>query len=67
MLAYIIPIVTLILGVAIGFAAGVYYLKNQMTKMQADPAMIQKMAKQMGYNVNSKQINQMKNMMKKMK
>ncbi|WP_025027604.1 YneF family protein [Caldalkalibacillus mannanilyticus] len=67
MLAYIIPIVTLILGIAIGFAAGVYYLKNQMTKMQADPAMIQKMAKQMGYNVNSKQINQMKNMMKKMK
>lgn len=63
----IIPIVTLIIGLVIGFAVGVYYLKYQMEKMQSDPAMLQKMAKQMGYNVNTKQMNQMKQMMKKMK
>jgi len=63
----LIPVVTLIVGLGLGFAGGVYYLKNQMTKMQTDPAMLQKMAKQMGYNVNQKQINQMKHMMKKMK
>ena len=67
MWSYIIPILTLIVGLVAGFAIGVYYLKNQITKMQSDPAMIQKMAKQMGYNVNPKQMNQMKQMMKKMK
>jgi uncharacterized protein YneF (UPF0154 family) len=64
---FFIPIITLVVGLALGFAGGVFYLKQQMTKMQSDPAMIQKMAKQMGYNVNPKQMNQMKQMMKKMR
>lgn len=62
---YIIPIITLIVGLVGGFFIGVYYLKAQMTKMQNDPAAMQKMAKQMGYNLNPKQMNQMKKMMNK--
>ncbi|TQR43513.1 YneF family protein [Paenibacillus popilliae] len=60
----ITAIVTLIVGIIIGFAGGVYYLRNQMTKMQSDPQMLQKMAKQMGYNLNSKQMQQAQQMMK---
>ena len=60
----IIPIVTLIVGLAGGFAAGVYYLRNQMTKMQNDPQMMQQMAKQMGYNLNNKQMQRAQQMMK---
>jgi uncharacterized protein YneF (UPF0154 family) len=63
----IIPILTLLAGLIIGFALGVYYLKRQMSKMQNDPAMLQKMAQKMGYNMNPKQMSQMKKMMKKMK
>lgn len=61
----ITAIVTLIIGVIIGFAGGVYYLRKQMMKMQSDPQMLQKMAKQMGYNLNSKQMQQTQQMMKK--
>ncbi|WP_028544653.1 YneF family protein [Paenibacillus taiwanensis] len=59
----ITAIVCLIVGAVAGFAGGVYYLRNQMTKMQSDPAMLQKMAKQMGYNLNSKQMQQAQKMM----
>lgn len=62
-----IPIITLIVGIIAGFFGGVYYLKNQMAKMQNDPEMIQKMAKQMGYNLNKQQMNQMQKMMKQKK
>ncbi len=54
----------LIIGLVGGFAIGVYYLRNQMTKMQSDPEMIQKMAKQMGYNLNPKQMQAAQKMMK---
>jgi uncharacterized protein YneF (UPF0154 family) len=59
----VIPIVTFIVGGAAGFAGGVYYLKNQLTKMQSNPEMMKKMAKEMGYNLNKNQMNQMQKMM----
>lgn len=60
----IIPIVTLIVGLVGGFFIGVFYLKKQLENMQNDPEMIQKMAKQMGYNVNKKQMQQVQQMMR---
>ncbi|GLX70204.1 YneF family protein [Paenibacillus glycanilyticus] len=63
----IIPIVTLIVGVAGGFFIGVFYLRKQLEKMQNDPEMIQKMAKQMGYNLNKQQMNRAQQMMKNQK
>jgi uncharacterized protein len=61
---WIIPIVTLIVGLVGGFAIGVYYLRQQITKMQSDPDQLRKMAKQMGYNLNNQQMNKMQSMMK---
>ncbi|WP_068782771.1 YneF family protein [Paenibacillus phocaensis] len=60
----VIPIITLIVGLVGGFAIGVFYLRRQLTKMQNDPQMLQKMAKQMGYNLNSKQMQRAQQMMK---
>ncbi|TVY03227.1 YneF family protein [Cohnella terricola] len=64
MWSYIIPIVTLIVGIIVGFIIGVFYLRSQMTKMQNNPEMLQKMAKQMGYNMNNQQIAKAQQMMK---
>lgn len=61
----VIPIVTLIVGLIGGFFIGVYYLRSQLEKMQNDPEMLQKMAKQMGYNLNKQQMQRMQQMMKK--
>lgn len=63
----VIPIVTLIVGAVGGFIAGVFYLRKQLEKMQNDPEMIQKMAKQMGYNLNKQQMARAQNMMKNQK
>lgn len=63
----VIPIVTLIAGLAGGFFIGVFYLRKQLEAMQRDPAMLQKMAKQMGYNVNKQQLQRMQQMMKNQK
>jgi len=60
----VIPIITLIVGLVGGFLIGVFYLRRQLTKMQSDPEMLQKMAKQMGYNLNSKQMQRAQQMMK---
>ena len=60
----VIPIVTLIVGLILGFIIGVFYLRRQLTKMQSDPQMLAKMAKQMGYNLNNKQMQQAQQMMK---
>ncbi|MFD0870861.1 Uncharacterised protein [Chlamydia abortus] len=64
---YVIPIITLIAGIAIGFFAGVFYLRKQIEKMQSNPDMLQKMAKQMGYNMNKQQMQKVQQMMKKQK
>jgi len=61
---YVIPIITLIVGLLGGFFIGVYYLRRQMTTMQNDPEMLQKVAKQMGYNLNGKQMQRAQQMMK---
>ncbi|WP_223067025.1 YneF family protein [Paenibacillus caui] len=61
---YIIPVITLIVGLIGGFAIGVFYLRRQLTKMQGDPKMLQQMAKQMGYNLNPKQMQKAQQMMK---
>lgn len=61
---YVIPIVTLIIGLVAGFFIGTYYLQKQMEKMQSNPKMLQDMAKKMGYNVNKSQLNQMQKAMK---
>ena len=63
----VIPIVTLIAGLIGGFFIGVYYLRKQLEQMQKDPEMIQKLARQMGYKVNKKQVQQVQQMMKKQK
>jgi len=45
----------------------VYYLRRQLEKMQNDPAMIQEMAKKMGYNLNKQQLGKAQQMMKNRK
>lgn len=60
----IIPIITLIVGGVGGFFGGVFYLRKQLERMQSDPEMIQKMAKQMGYNLNKQQMQRAQSMMK---
>lgn len=64
---WIIPILTLILGLVGGFFIGVYYLRKQMTNMQMDEKQIQTMARSMGMNLNQKQLKQMSRNMKNMK
>lgn len=61
---YVIPVITLIVGLVGGFFIGVFYLRKQMEKMQSDPQMLQKMAKQMGYNLNNRQMQKAQQMMK---
>jgi hypothetical protein len=61
---YVIPIVTLIAGLIGGFFIGVYYLRKQLETMQKDPEALQKMAKQMGYNLNKQQLGKVQTMMK---
>jgi len=61
----VIPIITLVVGAVIGFVVGVFYLRNQLTKMQNDPEMLAKMAKQMGYNLNKQQLQKAQKMLKK--
>ncbi|HIW35226.1 MAG TPA: YneF family protein [Candidatus Paenibacillus intestinavium] len=64
---YVIPIVTLLIGAVVGFLVGVYYLRKQLENMQNNPEMLQKMAKQMGYNLNNKQMQKAQHMMKNQK
>jgi uncharacterized protein len=59
-----LPIITLVVGLIGGFFIGVYYLRRQMTTMQNDPEMLQKVAKQMGYNLNGKQMQRAQQMLK---
>jgi len=67
MWAWIIPIVTLLVGGVGGFFIGVYYLRKQLENMQNNPEMLQQMAKQMGYNMNKTQMTKVQQMMKKQK
>ncbi|MFD0711902.1 YneF family protein [Paenibacillus sp. GCM10027626] len=60
----IVAVITLILGAVGGFFIGVIYLRKQLERMQSNPEMLQKMAKQMGYNMNKQQLQKAQNMMK---
>jgi uncharacterized protein YneF (UPF0154 family) len=64
---WIIPIVTLIIGLAGGFFIGVFYLRRQLEQMQSNPEMLAQMAKKMGYNLNKQQMNKVQTMMKNQK
>jgi uncharacterized protein YneF (UPF0154 family) len=63
---FILPIVALLIGIVIGFYFGVQFLKKQMMNMTLDDHQLKEMAKRMGYNLNSKQLQQVKQMQKKM-
>lgn len=63
---FVIPVVTLIIGIIIGFYFGIQTLKKQMMNMTMDDNQLRDMAKKMGYNVNQKQLQQIKNMQKRM-
>ncbi|MBO8164628.1 MAG: YneF family protein [Brevibacillus sp.] len=67
MLSWIIPILTLIVGLVAGFFGGTYYLRKQLSNMQMDEKQIQAMARSMGMNLNQKQLKQMTRNMKNMK
>lgn len=64
---WVIPIVTLLVGLAGGFYGGTLYLKKQLGNMQMDDKQIQTMARSMGMNLNQKQLKQMSRNMKNMK
>lgn len=63
---FVIPIITLIIGIVLGFYLGIQTLKKQMTNMSMNDDQLRSMAKKMGYNINPKQLQQIKNMQKKM-
>lgn len=62
----IIPILTLIAGLVLGFFGGVFYLRRQVTNMQMDSKQLQGMARSMGMNLNQKQLKQMEKAMQNM-
>jgi len=64
---WIIPLITLIVGLIVGFVIGVFYLRKQIMNMQKDPQMLQKLAKQMGYHLNHQQLQKVQKMMKNRK
>lgn len=63
----LIPVLTLVAGLAAGFFAGIFYVRKQMEKMQNDPKLMQKLARDMGLNVNKRQMQQVQRMMKNRK
>lgn len=63
----VIPVLTLIAGLVAGFFIGIFYLRKQLENLQNNPEMLQKMAKQMGYNLNRQQLNKAQQMMRNKK
>jgi hypothetical protein len=63
---FVIPVLTLIIGIILGFYLGIQTLKKQMSNFNMDDNQLREMAKKMGYNLNAKQLQQIKNMQKKM-
>ncbi|HZG15497.1 MAG TPA: YneF family protein [Candidatus Bathyarchaeia archaeon] len=64
---WIIPILTLLVGLVGGFFIGAYYLRRQLSNMQMDDKQIQAMARSMGMNLNQKQLKQVSRNMKNTK
>lgn len=63
----VLPIIALIVGLILGFYLGIQTLKKQMTNLSMDDNQLREMAKKMGHNINQKQLQQIKNMQKKMR
>jgi uncharacterized protein len=63
-LNWVYVVLALVVGLAAGAFIGYYVLRRQMERIQNDPEMLQKMAKQMGYNMNKQQMNRVQQMMK---
>ncbi|UOF89340.1 YneF family protein [Fodinisporobacter ferrooxydans] len=66
-MVWIVGVVALLIGLGLGFAGGVWFLKRQLTNMQFDDKQIAQMAKRMGMNLNPKQLQQVSKQMKNMK
>jgi uncharacterized protein YneF (UPF0154 family) len=64
---WLVGIIALVVGIAIGFALGFWGLKRQMMNMQFNEQQIAQMAKRMGMNLNQKQLQQVTRQMKNMK
>jgi len=62
----VIPIITFIAGLIIGALIGAYYLRKKIQNLTMDDKQMQQMARQMGVNLNKKQLNQANRMMKNM-
>ena len=63
----LVAIGTFILGLVLGALGGVYYLRNKMMNMKMSDQDIQQMARNMGMNLNQKQLMQVSKRMQNMK
>ncbi len=63
--SWVMLAVGLIIGVVAGFAIGVWYLRRSVTKMQMDDKEIVQMARKMGMNLSPRQLQMVKQQMKK--
>ncbi len=63
--SWVMLVVGLIIGVIGGFAIGVWYLRRSMTNMQMDDKEIMQMARKMGMNLSPRQLQMVKQQMKK--
>ena len=63
-LNWVYIVLALVVGLVAGAFIGYRVLRMQMERIQNDPEMLQKMAKQMGYNMNKQQVNRAQQMMK---
>ena len=62
---WIMLAIGLIVGLVGGFFGGVWFLRRSMANMQMDDKEIAQMAKRMGMNLNPKQLQVVKQQMKK--
>lgn len=63
--SWLMLVIGLIVGIVGGFAIGVWYLRRSMMNMQMDDKEIMQMAKRMGMNLNPRQLQMVKQQMKK--
>lgn len=62
----VVPTISFIIGLILGAVIGVYYLRKKMKNLSMDDKQMQQMAKQMGVNLNQKQLKQVNRMMNNM-
>ncbi len=64
-LVYVVGAVCLIIGLVGGFMLGIWFLRRSMANMEWDDKDIAQMAKRMGMNLNPRQMQVIKQQMKK--